>query len=97
MYIIPFYRFTVYGMGIALGYLLRRHSSVRLTDFQLTCGWVISTSLFVTTIVLSSIMSRYDYTFNAIDAANFSALAPIPWCLFFAWIIYTSHLGYKSL
>ncbi|KAG5684659.1 hypothetical protein PVAND_013877 [Polypedilum vanderplanki] len=96
MYILPFYRFTVYAIGIFLGYLLRKHQNIKLTDFQLTCGWVISTALFIGTIVTTAIMSRYDYTFNAIDGANFAALAPIPWCLFFGWIIYTSHLGYKN-
>lgn len=96
MYILPVYRFTTYAMGIALGYLLRKHKDIKLTSNQLTLGWIVTSALFIVTILLSASMSAYDYTFSAFDAALFSSIAPIPFCLFFAWMLYTAHLGYKS-
>lgn len=39
-------------------------------------------------------MSRYGYVYNNLDAGLYAALAPIGWCLFFAWIIFISHIGY---
>lgn len=96
MYILPFYRFTVYAMGIILGYLLRKHVNIKLSNAQLIIGWIVTTTLFILTLVVSSLMSAYDYTFSSFDAGLFGSIAPIPFCLFFAWILYTSHLGYKS-
>ncbi|KAL7028529.1 hypothetical protein ACKWTF_005882 [Chironomus riparius] len=96
MYIIPVYRFTVYAMGIVLGYLLRKYSDIKLDESQLFFGWVFTSSLFIGTMALISFMSAYDYTFSAFDGALYSSLAPIPWCLFFGWLIFTSHLGYKN-
>jgi hypothetical protein len=83
-------------MGIALGYLLRNHKDIKLTSNQLTLGWIVTSVLFVLTAVISSFMSAYDYTFSAFDGALFSSIAPIPFCLFFAWMLYTAHLGYRS-
>lgn len=96
MYILPIYRFTTYAMGIMLGYILRNSKNIKLTSTQLTAGWFIVSALFIITALLTAFMSAYDYTFNSFDAALFSSVAPIPFCLFFAWMIYTGHLGYKS-
>lgn len=41
-------------------------------------------------------MGDIDYIYNPADAAWYAAFAPIFWCLCFAWIIFTSHLQYKS-
>lgn len=96
MYILPIYRFTVYAMGLALGYLLRQHKDIKLTSNQLTLGWVVTSVLFILTVVFSSFMSAYDYTFSSFDGALFGSIASIPFCLFFGWMLYTAHLGYKS-
>jgi hypothetical protein len=96
MYILPPYRFTVYAIGIALGYLLRIYKNVRLSNKQLTIGWIVVTAGFLGTLLMSGLMSVYNYKFSSLHAAFYSAVAPIPWCLFFAWIVYTSQLGYKS-
>lgn len=96
MYILPPYRFTVYAIGIALGYILRTHKNVRLTKSQLNLGWFIATLGFLGTIFASAAMSVYNYKFSVLHAAIYSSLAPIPWCFFFGWVIYTSQLGYKS-
>lgn len=41
-------------------------------------------------------MGNIDYKYNPIDAAWYAAYAPILWCFSFAWIIFTSQLGYKG-
>lgn len=41
-------------------------------------------------------MGKIDYKYNPIDAAWYAAYAPILWCFSFAWIIFTSQLGYKG-
>ena len=97
MYILPHYRFSDYAMGLMLGYLLRKNAKVKLSDVQVYLGWLIISLLFVATVAVSSLMSAYDYSFSSFGAALFSSLAPIPVCLFFAWMIYTAHLGYKSM
>lgn len=96
MYILPPYRFTVYAIGIYLGYLLRTHKGVRLTATQLNIGWLLATVGILGTLFFSAMMSVYNYKFDILHAALYSSVAPIPWCLFFAWTIYTSQLGYKS-
>lgn len=96
MYILPPYRFTVYAIGIALGYILRTHKHVKLTKTQINVGWFIATFGVLATLIGTSCMSVYNYKFDIFHAALFASVAPIPWCLFFAWIIYSSQLGYKS-
>jgi hypothetical protein len=96
MYILAPYRFTVYAIGIGLGYVLRTYKNVKLTDNQLTIGWIATAIGTFGTVLASSVMSVYNYKYNAFHAGLYASLAPIPWCFAFAWIIYTSQLGYKS-
>ena len=42
-------------------------------------------------------MSVADYEFSPSNSAMYSAFAPITWCLFFAWVIFTSQLGHRSI
>lgn len=96
MYILPPYRFTVYAIGIALGYVLRQYKGIRLTKTQLNLGWLVVTVGLFGTLVVSSMMSIFNYKYDILHAAYYSSFAPIPWCLFFAWTIYTAQLGYRS-
>lgn len=96
MYIIPPYRFTVYAIGLLLGYVLRQYNNLKLTNYQLKTGWFVNVTLFILLLVGTASMSVPGYKYNPIHAAVYAEIAPIPWCLFFAWIIFTSQLGYKS-
>jgi uncharacterized membrane protein (DUF485 family) len=96
MYILPPYRITVYSIGIFLGYLLRKHKNVKLSPAQVNLGWFLATAGFLATLFLTATMSVFNYDYDVMDAALYSSLASIPWCLFFAWIIYVAQLGYKS-
>jgi len=96
MYILPPHRFTVYVMGIALGYVLRKCKDLQLSKIQLNLGWLISTLSLLLAFFGPAPMGDIDYKFNSIHAAHYAGLAPILWCFFFGWIILTSQLGYKS-
>lgn len=95
-YILPPHRFTVYAIGIILGYILRQYKDIKLTQTQLTMGWYISIGLILTVFCGPAPMGMMGYKFNSTHAASYTAFAPIGWCLFFAWIIFISQLGYKS-
>ena len=96
MYIIPPHRFTVYAMGIGLGYILRMFKDTKLSSSQLKIGWYLSIASLLLAFFGPAPMGDIDYKFNATHAAHYAAFAPIAWCLFFGWIILVSQLGYKS-
>ena len=95
-YILPPHRFTVYAIGIILGYILRIYKDIKLTPTQLTMGWYISIGFILSAFCAPAPMGKMGYKFNPSHAAYYAAFAPIGWCLFFAWIIFASQLGYKS-
>lgn len=96
MYILPVHRATVYVMGVLLGYCLRRHKDVKLSNVQRKLGWVISTALLLASFFGPAPMGSIHYKYDPTHAAQYAAYAPIGWCCFFAWIIFTSQMGYHS-
>lgn len=96
MYIMPPHRFTVYAMGIGLGYILRMFKDWKLSQCQLKIGWYLSTACLFLAFFGPAPMGDINYKFNSTHAAIYAAFAPIAWCIFFAWIILVSQLGYKS-
>jgi hypothetical protein len=96
MYIIPPHRFTVYAMGIGLGYILRKFNEIKFTQSQLKIGWYLSSASLLLAFFGPAPMSDIDYKYNATHAAHYAAFAPIAWCIFFGWIILVSQLGHTS-
>lgn len=96
MYTLPPHRFTVYAMGIILGYILRKFKDAKLSKMQIRVGWYVSTAALLMAFFGPAPMGDITYKFNATHAAHYAAFAPIAWCLFFGWMILTSQLGYKS-
>ncbi|KAG8282144.1 hypothetical protein J6590_043688 [Homalodisca vitripennis] len=93
-YILPSHRFTVYAMGVSLGYgLWHWGKEFKLKTSQLTLGWFIAICMLYQSMVSPAKMGDRAYIYNRLDAANYAAFAPITWCLFFTWIIFTSHTG----
>jgi uncharacterized membrane protein len=92
LYILPVYRFTVYAIGIYLGYLLRKHKNKKLSDSQVLVGWSVAGSLLIVTCAISIANQKY----SPLMAACFNAIAPIVWCLYFAWFIFVAQAGHKS-
>ena len=96
MYSIPPYRYTVYAIGIVLGYYLRKLKDFQLNKLQLALGWSICIGSHLAVNISGAAMTGMDYKYNATHAALFAAFAPILWCLNSAWIIFASHLGFTS-
>lgn len=96
MYTLPPHRFTVYAMGILLGYFLRKFKDTKFSKRQILIGWYVSTAAMLISFFGPAPMGDIAYKFNPTHAAHYAAFAPIGWCMFFAWMIVTSHLGYKS-
>ncbi|KAG4077902.1 hypothetical protein HA402_013836 [Bradysia odoriphaga] len=97
MYSIPFYRSTIYILGILLGYVLRVFKDHKLTKTQLKVGWYVNVTLFLLVLLGPAPMGSISYVYNEYHAALYAALGPMAWCGLAGWIIFTSHLGYHSL
>lgn len=97
MYTLPPHRFTVYGMGLILGYCLKVHkNSIKLSKFQLTIGWIVMTVLLIWSMLVALPTGLIGYKFNALDAAHYAGSAPIGYCGFFVWVIWTAEMGHES-
>ncbi|KAH8305318.1 hypothetical protein KR044_002142, partial [Drosophila immigrans] len=96
MYSFPPHRSTVYIMGILLGYALRKFQGVKLTPLQLRLGWLAATVCVLASLLGPAPMGDINYIYNSTHAAIYAAFAPIAWCLFFSWVVFVSHNGYKN-
>ncbi|KAH8331979.1 hypothetical protein KR067_006582 [Drosophila pandora] len=96
MYSFPPHRSTVYIMGILLGYVLRKFQNAKLSSLQLRLGWLGATFCLLASLLGPAPMGDINYVYNSTHAAIYAAFAPIAWCLFFSWIVFVSHNGYKN-
>ncbi|XP_064556313.1 nose resistant to fluoxetine protein 6 isoform X3 [Drosophila montana] len=96
MYSFPPHRSTVYIMGILLGYALRKYQGAQLSPVQLRLGWLAATVCVLASLLGPAPMGDINYVYNSTHAAIYAAFAPIAWCLFFSWIVFVSHNGYKN-
>lgn len=96
MYIIPPFRFTVYSMGMLLGYVLRTKKDYKLTKSQSMLGWTCGFLSFFITLIFSIRMNFPDYKYDKFEAGLYAAIAPATWCVFSAWIIFASEKGCNS-
>ena len=96
MYGLPTHRFTIYAIGILCGFFLRKFPNLSLSKFQYHIGTILTSALMFFAVFGASLMSIPGYEYNNIDAANYIAFTPIMYGIFFAWIILTAQLGYKS-
>lgn len=87
------YRITPYIIGILLAYMLIKYKKEKLTDIQLNAGWLVAVLCFVAT---STICSECAENLSKINMALFNSICTITFCVFIAWIIFTTELGYKS-
>jgi hypothetical protein len=62
-------------------------------QMHLTLGWTAATVCFYMAIISPAHMASRHYVYNTTEAANFAAFAPVFFCLFTAWIIFTSYIG----
>ena len=59
-------------------------------------GWYVSIVVFVIALFGPAPMGNVSYKYNEYHAAIYAAFGPMAWCLLFAWIIYSSHIGHTS-
>lgn len=95
MYIIPPYRFTSYAIGIGAGYFLRKAKNLKISSIQLYLAWSITfTTLFVG-FHFATELSAENYEYSRTHA-TFLTLMPIPFCAFFALIVFTAEMKFSS-
>lgn len=92
MYLLPHHRFSVYAMGLLLGYSLQKHKNMKLNDWQLKLGWFSAFLCLLTTAWICILNQNH----NSFRDALFVTIASITLNIFFSWTIFTAHLGYKS-
>uniref|UniRef100_A0A240PJW8 Nose resistant-to-fluoxetine protein N-terminal domain-containing protein n=1 Tax=Anopheles atroparvus TaxID=41427 RepID=A0A240PJW8_ANOAO len=96
MYTLPYYRVTVYIMGVILGFACSKYKTMKLSEKQLKIGWYVSTLSIAVAFFGPAPMGSLHYIYDPLHAASYAAFSPIAWCLFFAWAVFTAHLGYRS-
>ncbi|XP_058064194.1 nose resistant to fluoxetine protein 6 isoform X2 [Anopheles bellator] len=96
MYTLPYYRVTVYIMGVILGYACSRYKTMKLSTQQLRTGWYVSSVSIALAFFGPAPMGSLHYVYNPLHAASYAAFSPIAWCLFFAWIVFSANLGYSN-
>lgn len=79
-------------MGIALGFVLRKYKDWQPSKGTMMFGW----SLAILSLLAIGWMSFSSQVYSPMTAARFSATGPIVWCFFFAWMIFSAQMGYKS-
>lgn len=93
MYIVPPYRFSVYAMGILLGFALHKFQNTSLTQKQLNLGWLSAIACMIATVAICI----GNVTYTPFHDAMFAGIGSITFCAFFAWVIFAAHLGHKSV
>lgn len=96
LYTLPTHRFTVYGVGLLLGFVLRKYNTIKLTKSQFIVGQIVNAISLMTVIACGLVMTGLDVEYNVILHSSYAAFAPIFYCLHVAWIIYSSHQGHSS-
>lgn len=96
MYVNPTHRLTVYLLGILLGYYLRNMKNIHLKPIVLNVGHATAIALFSIAFVAPAFTSGRSYKYNPRHPAWYAGYAPIPWCLVWAWIIFTDCFGFHS-
>jgi peptidoglycan/LPS O-acetylase OafA/YrhL len=93
LYTLPTHRFTVYGIGLTLGFFLRQNRGVKVNVFF---GQSVSIIAIALIIGACKKMNGMNVAYDGLLHATFAAFAPILACLPVAWIILLSHSGHSS-
>lgn len=95
LYILPPYRFTSYAIGILAGYYLRKIRDINITSKQLYFVWGLLLTVLSASFRLSAALTEENYEYDPMHAAWMSFL-PIPFCAFFALLIFSAELKFSS-
>jgi hypothetical protein len=92
LYFIPPYRFTTFGMGVFIGFILRSKKNVKWSRLQMAFGHASALLSLLATGVLMTINLEYDSFYQGL----FTALSSVTWSWVFSWLILASHFGSNS-
>lgn len=96
LYTLPTHRFTVYGIGLLLGFILRKYNTIKLSKPQFIAGQILNGILIMTVISCGVAMTGVEVKYDVMLHSLYAAFAPIIYCLHVAWIIFSAHQGHKS-
>lgn len=95
LYILPPYRFTSYAIGIFAGHYLRKIRDINITSTQLYFVWGLLLAVLSASFRLSAVLTEENYVYDPMHAVWMSFL-PIPFCAFFALLIFSAELKFSS-
>lgn len=96
LYTLPTHRFTVYGIGLLLGFFLRKYENFQLTKLQHVIGQIANSLLVISVIASGISMTGIDVKYNPLTHSLYAAFAPIFYCLHVAFTIFKAEQGYKG-
>lgn len=96
LYTLPTHRFTVYGIGLLLGFVLRKYKEIKLSNLQFTVGQIFNGALIIIVIASGWTMTGIDVRYNAMMHSLYAAFCPILYCFHVGWIIFSSIHGKDS-
>lgn len=96
LYTLPTHRFTVYGIGLTLGFFLRQNRGVKVNNISLFVGQSVSGIAIALIIGACEKMNGMNVPYDKFLHAIFAAFAPILACIPVAWIIFLSYSGHNS-
>jgi hypothetical protein len=96
LYTLPTHRFTVYGIGLLIGFIMRKEGNFKVNNLSLLLGNSLSgiSALIIYSACIRMIGMNVEY--DKVMHASFAAFAPILACIPVAWIIFLSHNGHTS-
>ena len=96
LYTLPTHRFTVYGIGLILGFALRKYNTIKLSKSQFVVGQILNGISLMILLTCGLEMTGLNVPYNVMLHSLYAAFAPIVYCLHVAWIIYSSQQGHSS-
>ncbi|KAK3929981.1 Nose resistant to fluoxetine protein 6 [Frankliniella fusca] len=85
-YILPTHRLTVYAMGLGLGFALHRvPETFRFSRAWAALGWFVALPLGLLPVLGPWKAATPDFQYDANEAAQYAAFAPILWSTFVCW------------
>ncbi|XP_068082920.1 nose resistant to fluoxetine protein 6-like [Anabrus simplex] len=89
------HRATVYLMGMAMGYYLKRvqRSHISITKLQMLTGWSAAILCGMVAMFGPYKMVLMEYRYSPMHAAVYNAFSPVLWGIFISWVIFTANIG----
>lgn len=96
LYTLPTHRFTVYAIGLLIGFIMRKERNFKVNNLSLLLG---NSLCGITVLTIHGVCIRMigmDVKYDKLMHASFAAFAPILACFPVVWVILLSHNGFTS-